>query len=95
MVASDGARRREPGVQRIRTPNAARVPASNTPAPTRPAGVKRVLKSPSPGYATVTAMQKIELIPTRTPDGSIVLRAVGMGRGERLRRFARRLLRRG
>jgi hypothetical protein len=33
-------------------------------------------------------MQNIELIPTRTPDGSIVLRAVGMGRGERLRRFA-------
>jgi hypothetical protein len=39
-------------------------------------------------------MHNIELIPTRTPDGSIVLRAVGMGRGQRLRRFARRLLRR-
>jgi hypothetical protein len=39
-------------------------------------------------------MRNIEFIPTRTSDGTIVLRAVGMGRGERLRRFARRLLRR-
>ncbi len=67
---------------------------ATTPAPTRPAGVRHVLNLPSPGYATVTAMRNIEFIPTRTSDGTIVLRAVGMGRGERLRRFARRLLRR-
>ena len=39
-------------------------------------------------------MPNVELIPSRTPDGAVVLRAVGIRRGERLRRLVRRFLRR-
>jgi hypothetical protein len=35
-------------------------------------------------------MAHIELIPIRTPDGTIVLRGVSVGLGERLRRLLRR-----
>jgi hypothetical protein len=38
-------------------------------------------------------MPKVELIPVRTPDGTIVLRGVVIGPGERLRRWLRRLVR--
>jgi hypothetical protein len=37
-------------------------------------------------------MARVELIPERTADGSVILRAVVRGPLERLRRFARRLL---
>jgi hypothetical protein len=37
------------------------------------------------------SVPRIELIPMRTPDGSVVLRVAGLPRGERLRRFWRRL----
>jgi hypothetical protein len=36
-------------------------------------------------------MSRIELVPERTPDGTIVLRAVVRERAKRLRRLARRL----
>jgi hypothetical protein len=36
-------------------------------------------------------MPQIELIPTRTADGTVVLRAVGVPPAERLRRLLRRL----
>ena len=36
-------------------------------------------------------MNRIELIPERRPDGTIILRAVVKRRGERLRRLVRRL----
>jgi hypothetical protein len=36
-------------------------------------------------------MAHIELVPVRRPDGTIVLRGVSVGLGERLRRLARRL----
>lgn len=36
-------------------------------------------------------MPYVELIPVRTPDGTIVLRGVAVGPGERLRRWLRRL----
>ena len=39
-------------------------------------------------------MTRIELIPTRTPDGTVVLTAVVVGPMERLRRWARRLAQR-
>ena len=39
----------------------------------------------------MSGMAHIELIPERRPDGTIVLRAVGVGPAERLRRFLRRL----
>lgn len=39
-------------------------------------------------------MTRIELIPTRTADGFVVLKAVVVGPLERLRRFALRLARR-
>ena len=38
-------------------------------------------------------MTRYELIPSRTPDGTVVLRAVAVGPVERLRRRLRRLLR--
>ena len=38
-------------------------------------------------------MTRIELIPERRSDGSIVLRAVSVGPAEQLRRFVRRLMR--
>jgi hypothetical protein len=38
-------------------------------------------------------MSRFDLLPTRTSDGTIVLRAVAVGPAERLRRFLRRLLR--
>ena len=38
-------------------------------------------------------MAHIELIPVRRPDGTIVLRGVVVGPGERLRRWLRRLVR--
>jgi hypothetical protein len=38
-------------------------------------------------------MPQVELIPVRTPDGTIVLRGVAVGPGERLRRWLRRLVR--
>jgi hypothetical protein len=37
------------------------------------------------------AMAHIELIPTRTADGTVVLRAAVVGHAERLRRLLRRL----
>jgi hypothetical protein len=37
-------------------------------------------------------MTHVELIPVRTPDGTIVLRGVAVGPVERLRRLVRRLL---
>jgi len=37
-------------------------------------------------------MPRIELIPHRTPDGSVILRAVVRRRGDALRRFLRRLV---
>jgi hypothetical protein len=37
-------------------------------------------------------MERMELIPERRPDGTIVLRAVVPARGERLRRLLRSLL---
>jgi len=37
-------------------------------------------------------MSKLELIPERQPDGTVVLRAVALGPAERLRRFLRRLV---
>ncbi len=40
-------------------------------------------------------MTRFELIPSRTPDGTIVLRAVAVGPAERVRRFLRRLTRVG
>jgi hypothetical protein len=36
-------------------------------------------------------MARFELIPSRTPDGTVVLRAIAVGPAERLRRFFRRL----
>jgi hypothetical protein len=39
-------------------------------------------------------MTCIELIPIRRPDGTIVLRGVAVGPGERLRRLLRKLARR-
>jgi hypothetical protein len=44
--------------------------------------------------ATLVAMAQIELIPQYRPDGTVVLRAVVVGSGARLRRFLRRLRRR-
>ena len=38
-------------------------------------------------------MPHVELIPVRTPDGTIILRGVVVGPGERLRRWLRRLVR--
>ena len=38
-------------------------------------------------------MPNVEFIPVRTPDGTIVLRGVVIGPGERLRRWLRRLVR--
>jgi hypothetical protein len=38
-------------------------------------------------------MPYVELIPIRRPDGTIVLRGVPVGPGERLRRWLRRLVR--
>ena len=38
-------------------------------------------------------MPHVELIPVRTPDGTIVLRGVVIGPGERFRRWLRRLVR--
>lgn len=38
-------------------------------------------------------MAHVEFIPVRTPDGTIVLRGVVVGPGERLRRWLRRLVR--
>jgi hypothetical protein len=38
-------------------------------------------------------MTRIEFIQERRPDGSIVLRAIAVGPGERLRRLLRRLTR--
>jgi hypothetical protein len=38
-------------------------------------------------------MPQVEFIPVRTPDGTIVLRGVVIGPGERLRRWLRRLVR--
>jgi hypothetical protein len=38
-------------------------------------------------------MTRIELIPERTGDGSVVLRAIVLGPAERLRRLLRRLMR--
>jgi hypothetical protein len=40
------------------------------------------------------AMAQIEFIPQYRPDGTIVMRAVVVGSGERLRRFLRRFSRR-
>ncbi len=49
----------------------------------------RILRSvPHP-----VGMPQVELIPVRTPDGTIVLRGVVVGPGERLRRWLRRLVR--
>ncbi|MGH2949725.1 MAG: hypothetical protein ACRDPC_26275 [Solirubrobacteraceae bacterium] len=39
-------------------------------------------------------MARIELIPEVRPDGTVVLRAALVGRGERLRRLLRRIRRR-
>jgi hypothetical protein len=39
-------------------------------------------------------MVYIELVPIRGPDGTIVLRGVSVGPGERLRRLLRKLARR-
>jgi hypothetical protein len=39
-------------------------------------------------------MAYIELVPIRRPDGTIVLRGVSIGPGERLRRLLRKLARR-
>ena len=39
------------------------------------------------------AMPQVELIPVRTPDGTIIFRGVAVGPGERLRRWLRRLVR--
>jgi hypothetical protein len=44
--------------------------------------------------ATLVAMAHIEFIPQYRPDGTIILRAVLVGSGDRLRRFLRRLRRR-
>jgi hypothetical protein len=38
-------------------------------------------------------MAHVELIPVRRPDGTIILRGVVVGPGERLRRWLRRLVR--
>ena len=38
-------------------------------------------------------MTRFELIPSRTADGTVILRAVAIGPVERLRRHLRRLLR--
>jgi hypothetical protein len=38
-------------------------------------------------------MTRIEFIPERRPDGSVVLRAIAFGPAERLRRLIRRLAR--
>jgi hypothetical protein len=38
-------------------------------------------------------MPQIELIPSRTADGTVVLRVIEVGAAERLRRLLRRLLR--
>jgi hypothetical protein len=38
-------------------------------------------------------MTRIELISSRTPDGTVVFRAVAVGPAERFRRFVRRILR--
>jgi hypothetical protein len=43
--------------------------------------------------AIVDAMSYIELVPERSADGTIVLRAVALGPLERLRRFLRTLTR--
>ena len=40
-------------------------------------------------------MERLELIPERRPDGTIVLRAVVRSPGDRLRRILRELFRRG
>jgi hypothetical protein len=42
----------------------------------------------------VLAMPRVELIPERRPDGTIVLRAVELGPLERLRRAVRRFVHR-
>jgi hypothetical protein len=39
-------------------------------------------------------MNRLELVPEPTPDGTVVLRAVVVGPVERIRRLARRLARR-
>jgi hypothetical protein len=39
-------------------------------------------------------MVQIDLVPQRTSDGSVALRAVVIGPGERVRRFLRKLRRR-
>jgi hypothetical protein len=50
----------------------------------------------SASVAMVDAMSRIRLLPTRTPDGTIVLRAaVAESPLERMRRLLRRLLRSG
>ena len=41
----------------------------------------------------MAAMPAFELIPELRPDGTVVLRAMVLGPGERLRRFLRRLRR--
>jgi hypothetical protein len=38
-------------------------------------------------------MTRIEFIPERTSDGTVVLRAIALGPAERLRRLLRRLVR--
>ena len=38
-------------------------------------------------------MPQVELIPVRTPDGTIIFRGVAVGPGERFRRWLRRLVR--
>jgi hypothetical protein len=38
-------------------------------------------------------MTRIELIPERRPDGTVVLRAIALGYAERLRRLLRRFVR--
>jgi hypothetical protein len=40
-------------------------------------------------------MTRYELIPSRNADGTVVLRAIAVGPAERVRRFLRRLARRG
>ncbi len=48
--------------------------------------------SASVSDATVYGMARLEFVPERRADGTIVLRAVEVGLAERLRRLARRLL---
>ena len=55
----------------------------------------RGLISASGSAATLQSMTRIEFIQERRPDGSIVLRAVGIGPVEQLRRLLRRLMRGG